>query len=224
MAITYGNELMKVSLLALTAAAGLALAGAANAQNFEGPSKGSIVLDVRATVVDPQDGDAILTAANADTGLDAKVGSYTTPTLGIRYFLTDNVAAELILGTSQHKINATTTPVGKTWVLPPTLTLQYNFNPQGRVNPYVGAGVGYMLFYSTSDATGFANTDVEDGFSAVLQAGADVALTGRWSLNADVKKIFYSGTATTTMLPATALHSDVQLDPWVFSLGVGYRF
>ncbi|MFO1015713.1 MAG: OmpW family outer membrane protein [Caulobacteraceae bacterium] len=215
---------MKVSHFALALAAGLAMAGAASAQDFEGPSKGSIVLDVRATVVDPEAGDPILTAANVDTTLDANVGTSTIPSLGIRYFVTDNIAAELILGTSRHTIDATTIPVATTWVLPPTLTLQYNFNPKGRVNPYVGAGVGYMMFYSTKDKTGFANTNVEDGFSTVLQAGVDVATTGRWSLNADVKKVFYSGTATTTQLPATALHSDVKLDPWVVSLGIGYRF
>jgi len=220
MAITYGNELMKVSLLALTAAAGLALAGAANAQNFEGPSKGSIVLDVRATIVDPQDGDPILTAANVDTGLDAKVGSYTTPTLGIRYFLTDNVAAELILGTSQHKINATTTPVGKTWVLPPTLTVQYHFMPNDTaIRPYVGAGVNYTNF-SSVNLPGDLNVK-RSSFGWALQAGMDIPLNKQWSLNVDVKKVQIKAEVEDS---TGAGLGSLKVDPLLIGVGLGYRF
>ena len=219
---------MRVSLFALALAAGFAASGAALAQDFTPLRAGHFNVDVRATVVAPDAGDPLLTSANVDTGLDADVGNSTIPSLGIRYFFTDHISAELILGTSRHTIRATNSTtnleVARTWVLPPTATLQYNFNPHGRVNPYVGAGVNYMLFYSTKDSTGFANTNVEDGFGYALQVGADVALQGNWSLNVDVKRIFFRTDATTTLLPGTALHSRVSLDPWVASVGFGYRF
>ncbi|MFP3480474.1 OmpW family outer membrane protein, partial [Burkholderia sp. SIMBA_057] len=82
-------------------------------------------------------------------------------------------------------------------LLPPTLTAQYHFFPKERVSPYVGAGINYTLFYR-EDAANKANgiglritdTDYENRFGWALQAGVDVALTGNWSLNLDVKKIF----------------------------------
>lgn len=221
---------MKASVLALVLAAGLGVAGAAAAQDYTPMQAGHVTLDVRATVVDPTAGNPILDSTNTQVaGLNAEVNSNTIPSLGIRYFFTDNVSGELILGTSRHSIHAvnstgTNLDVGRTWVLPPTATVQYNFNPHGRINPYVGAGVNYMLFYSERNGPSFANTHVRNGFGWALQAGADVAVGGRWSLNVDLKKIFFRTTATTTLLPGTALHSRVRLDPWVPSVGIGYRF
>lgn len=215
---------MTVSRFALALAAGLVLAGAAQAQEFQPKEKGTVMLNVRVTDVDPKAGNDLLTAANVDTGLNAEVSSDTMPTIGLSYFLTDNIAIEAIAGTTKHKITASGIPVADTWVLPPVVSLQYHFNPKGRFSPYVGAGLNYMLFYNTSDKTGFKNTKVDDGFGYSLQAGADVALKGPWSLNVDVKKVYFNTTATTTLAPATKLHSSVDLDPWVVSLGFGYKF
>lgn len=220
---------MTVSRYALALAAGLALAGAANvtgamADDFQPLAKGTVLVNFRLTDVDPKAGNDILTATNVDTGLNAEVSSDVMPTLGVSYFLTDNISIEAIAGTTKHKITASGLPVADTWVLPPVVTLQYHFNPQGRVSPYVGAGVNYMLFYGTKDKTGFKDTKVDDGFGYALQAGADIAIKGPWSLNIDVKKVYFQTDATTTLKPATKLHSSVDLDPWVVSLGFGYRF
>ena len=35
---------------------------------------------------------------------------------------------------------------GETDLLPPTLSVQYHFNPNGRARPYIGAGLNYTLF------------------------------------------------------------------------------
>ncbi|MDQ0463550.1 outer membrane protein [Caulobacter ginsengisoli] len=220
---------MTVSRYALALLAGLAMAGAALpstvlAEDFQPKEKGTLMLNVRLTDVDPKAGNDILTAANVDTGLNAEVSSSVMPTIGLTYFMTDNLALEVIAGTTKHKISASGLPVADTWVLPPVVALQYHFNPKGRVSPYVGAGVNYMLFYGTEDKTGFKSTKVDNGFGYALQAGADVAIKGPWSLNVDVKKIYFETDATTTLKPATKLHSKVDLDPWVLSVGFGYRF
>jgi len=110
--------------------------------------------------------------------------------------------------------------VYETWVLPPVLTLQYHFNPKGRVSPYVGAGVNYMMFYAGSDKNGF-NVNLDDGFGLALQVGVDYAVSGKYSLNADEKKIFFD---TDADINNGALKSTVDLNPWVVSVGDGYKF
>jgi outer membrane protein len=48
-----------------------------------------------------------------------------------------------------------------------------------------------------------------------------VAITGPWTLNVDVKKVWFGTTAT---INGGALTSDVNLDPLVVSVGFGRKF
>lgn len=209
-------------VLALGAA--LAIAGAASAQDFQPKHKGLLMVNTRITDVAPDAGDAILTAAGAPTGLHADVKEDVMPTLGIAYFLTDNVAVDLTLGTTKHSVKAvgpgTNVKVHDTWVLPPVVALQYHFAPAAKVSPYVGAGLNYMIFYGGKDKNGFT-VKLKDGAGFALQAGTDFALKDRWSVNLDVKKVFFSTRAT---INGGALTSKVKLDPWVVSAGLGYKF
>jgi outer membrane protein len=212
------------SALAL-AAVGLFAVSTAQAQEaFVPKAKGTWMLNVRATDVNPDASDPIVTAAGAATGLRAKVSDDVMPTIGLSYFVTDKIAVEVIAGTTQHTVKAvgagTDVAVHKTWVLPPVVSVQYHPYPTARFSPYVGAGLNYMLFYSDKDKNGF-KVKLDDGFGYALQAGADVALTGRYSLNVDVKKIWFE---TDASINDGALKSKVNLDPWVVSAGVGYRF
>ncbi|MBL8770920.1 MAG: outer membrane beta-barrel protein [Phenylobacterium sp.] len=216
---------MKAKLLVAAALTGaLAAAGAAQAQDFQPKEKGTIILNVRITQVDPAGTDPLTTLAGAATGLRTEADYDVMPTLGLTYFLTDNVAVEAIAGTTHHAVRAkggaTNIKVKETWVLPPVVALQYHFAPKGRISPYVGAGVNYMIFYGGDNKNGFA-FKVKDGFGTALQAGVDVAANDKWQLNFDVKKIFFDTTATDR---AKGLKSKISLDPWVFSAGAGYRF
>lgn len=214
----------KQMTLAAVAAAVLAAAGAAQAQDFKPKAKGDIVLNVRITEVAPQGSDPITTLAGAGTGLRAKASYDVMPTVGLTYFLTDHVAVEAIAGTTQHTVRAkggaTNVKVKDTWVLPPVVTLQYHFAPTAKVSPYVGAGVNYMLFYGGDNKNGF-NLKIDDGFGTALQAGVDVATKGPWTVNLDVKKVFFE---TDAVDRTTGLKTKVTLDPWVASAGFGYRF
>ncbi|MBS0363915.1 MAG: outer membrane beta-barrel protein [Proteobacteria bacterium] len=205
-------------------AAALALAGAAYADDIVPKAAGTIVLDVRASDVGPVTDSAITTSTGGATGLKAKASDSVMPTLGVTYFFTPNWAVEAIAGTTQHTIKAvggtTNVEVKDTWVLPPVVALQYHFAPAARFSPYVGAGVNYMLFYSGKDKNGF-KLKIDDGFGAALQGGFDYAMGGPWSLNADLKKIFFHTKASDAK---NGLRTNVNLDPWVASLGVGYRF
>lgn len=220
---------MKTFVALTGAAAALALAGTAQAQTFwdadPGPvGKGTLIVAARATGVLTDADDAIVTATGASSGLNVDVSSDHMPTLGFTYFLTDHVAVEAILGATRHEVRArgpgTDVAVHETWVLPPVVTLQYRPTPNARISPYVGAGVNYMLFFGGDDRNGF-DVDLDDGFGLALQAGADVALQGPWSLNIDAKKVFFD---TDAAINGGALRSNVDLDPWVVSIGIARRF
>lgn len=210
--------------LALTAIAGLSAAPALAAEPVTPKAKGDIVLNVRLTDVAPDAGNPILTAVGAATGLKADVKDDIKPTIGLSYFLTDKLAVEVIAGTTQHTVKAvgpgTDVAVHKTWVLPPVVSLQYHPLPGARFSPYVGAGLNYMLFYSGKDKNGFT-VDLKDGVGYALQAGADIPINAAYSLNLDVKKIWFD---TDAKINGGALKSKVKLDPMVVSVGFGRRF
>lgn len=212
------------SLLISAAATTLLFAGAAQAQDFTPNAKGDLIVHVRVTQVAPDKDAAIVTAAGAASGLKAHVTNDVKPTLGFTYFLTDKVAVEAILGTTQHDIRAqgpgTDVLTHKTWVVPPVVTLQYHPLPNARVSPYVGAGLNYMLFYSGKNKNGF-NVKVDDGFGYALQAGVNVKLKNSWLINADVKKVYFD---TDAKINGGALKAKVNLDPLVSSIGISRQF
>ncbi|MEL6360328.1 MAG: OmpW family protein [Pseudomonadota bacterium] len=156
------------------------------------------------------------------------------PELDFTYFLTDNIGAELILATSPHDLVGEGTlaglgEIGDVMALPPTLTLQYHFNPNGKFRPYAGVGVNYTIFYSEDasdsliNAVGPTTLDVDDSVGVSFQVGADIELTERWFLNADVKYIQIDTTAT--LNSGGAINTvDVDLDPIVAGVGIGLRF
>lgn len=149
------------------------------------------------------------------------------PEFDISYFFTDHIAAELILATSPHDLKLKGSSLGDvdlgdTWVLPPTLTLQYHFAPERAFSPYVGAGINYTLPYA-EEAAGGTVTDLEaDGsFGYALQAGADYWLDDHWGLNVDVKKVWVDVDASVNN---GAIKGEVELNPWILGAGISYRF
>lgn len=148
------------------------------------------------------------------------------PELDITYYFTDNLAAELILGTTRANIRGSDSvaglgTVGRTWLLPPTLTLQYHFTDFGAFKPYVGAGVNYTIFYSQKGIGALTDIKVRNRFGFALQAGFDYMLDEHWGFNLDVKKLYlrpeWSGNGG-------SLTGKAKLDPWLVGTGVTYRF
>ncbi|ALG72488.1 membrane protein [Azospirillum thiophilum] len=229
--------LSRAAAALLATSALVAIASPSLAQDFKGKSAGDIVVRARGLAVLPQEKGTLNNSALGDIG-SAKVGNDYIPEVDFSYFFTDNIAAELIAGTSRHKVHGNLASalgggieVGKVSLLPPTLTVQYHFMPKERISPYVGAGINYTLFYNEDAANnpnpaGLSITDVEykNRFGWALQAGVDVALTGNWSLNVDVKKIFLKTDVTATVNGALPVTSKVTLDPWLVGVGIGYRF
>lgn len=218
---------MKRTLALALSASCLLMAGAAQAQSadaWQPPRAGDWIVTGRITSVAPTTDDIITNAAGVDSGLKVDVSDDLMPTLGFTYFFTDHIAVEAILGTTRHEIRAqggmTDVAVHETWVLPPVVTVQYRPLTEGRFSPYVGAGVNGMLFYGGDDKNGFT-VDLDNGLGYAVQAGADIGIQGPWSLNVDVKKVWFN---TDANINGGALKSDVDLDPWVVSIGIGRTF
>jgi outer membrane protein len=150
---------------------------------------------------------------------------------------TDNIGAELLLDlTSGHDVSssgalATIAPgtIIETRALPPSLLLQYHFMPKAKFKPYVGAGLNYTKFIRTKargtgeSVLGMSGVELDDSFGIVVQVGADYQLNDRWYMNVDLKYIDMSTTATANSLLGP-VRVDVDINPVVVGVGLGYRF
>ncbi|MEQ8405051.1 MAG: OmpW family protein [Oceanicaulis sp.] len=212
---------MKTALF--TAAAAMTMLG------FAAPAQadaGDWLFRVRAINVTP-DESATITPIGGDVDIDFSV----VPEFDITYFLTDKVAAELILGVTPHDVEAVGTALGdvdlgEVTLLPPTLTLQYHFNPEGQVRPYVGAGLNYTVFFNEDLPGGspLASIDYDPSVGGALQAGVDYAINERWFVNLDVKKVWINTDVTIDAGGLGIVEADVDINPVIFGVGVGWRY
>ena len=148
------------------------------------------------------------------------VENKTIPEIDISYFITPNIAAELVLTYPQiMNVSLDGANIGSFKALPPTLSMQYHFAPTGQFDPYLGAGVNYTNISSVNLLNGAAGLD-HNSVGLSLQAGVDYKLDKNWSLNLDVKKI----QIRSDVMIGGAKASAVQLDPLLVGLGVGYRY
>lgn len=178
----------------------------------------------RALIVHPQP-DADLTAGGAAiAGADVDISTSVVPELDISYFFTPNIAAELILGVTPHRVKGTGSidgvRIGDAWLLPPTLMVQYHFTEFGMIKPYVGAGINYTFFFDEKAKGGFNKFDLEDTIGFALQAGVDIMIDKHWGINLDVKKIFLEPDVSVN---SGAIRGKVKIDPWLIGAGITYR-
>lgn len=167
---------------------------------------------VRALHLDPANKDDI---AGADVSIDSK----TFPEVDISYFFSPNLAAELVLTYPQKQdVMLDGAKIGTLKHLPPTLTLQYHFIPEGAVRPYVGAGINYTHFSSVDLPAGLDIDNNSWGFA--VQAGLDVPIGKNMVLNFDVKKVQIR---TDVSSGGTKL-GEFRVDPLLVGIGLGWRF
>lgn len=157
----------------------------------------------------------------SSSALNLDVDTRTTLELDFSYFLTNNLALELILATKKHEVTAGGTPVGTVKHLPPTLTLQYHFMPDGAFRPYVGAGLNYTRFYDVNLGGGALTVD-SSSWGGAIQAGVDIPINKTFFLNVDVKKIWMDTDVKVVATGATA--ANLKINPVILGVGVGMKF
>ena len=230
------KKVLSVALVAALAGGSLAV---------QAHEKGDMIIRFGATTVEPDaDSDAInlpgVPTLRADVDDDTQLGIIPA------WMITDKIGLELLAATPfEHDISVggdgVNLDAGSTKHLPPTLSVQWY--PRGAKDgwqPYVGLGVNYTTFFSektSSDldavlgdvlgATG-SDLDLDDSFGLSVSAGVDIPLGENWSLNAGVWYIDIDTTAEVTAKfedgSRAKVKFDVDIDPWVYNVGIAYRF
>jgi len=233
--------------LTITLALVSALAGAV-AQAYD---QGDWVLRVGATTVAPDTNSGTI---NLPDGLTAKADVDNDTQLGIipAYMMTDNFGFELLAATpfkhdieakGQGAISGTNLDAGTTKQLPPTLMFQYY--PRGGSpgwQPYLGAGLNYTQFFDekvdnelintlgalTDGVVDDADLSLDQSFGVAFQAGVDVPFSDHWAFNACVWYLDIDSKAKLTPkfqgMPLERVDFNVHIDPWVYNVGIAYRF
>jgi outer membrane protein len=115
--------------------------------------------------------------------------------------------------------------------LPPTVSLQYfPMDADSKIQPYIGFGLNYTTFFQedlggeVEDALGGGDMELDDSFGASFQLGVDYQISENWVLNAAVWKMDIDTDAKITDNNGNVYKTDVDIDPMVYMLSVGYKF
>ncbi len=146
----------------------------------------------------------------------------------------------MILGTTKHKVNTTgsnltaiggspssNVDLGSVWLLPPTLTAQYHFLPDGAIKPYVGAGINYTIFYSVNAGQTVKNVKYDNAFGFATQLGIDFKLSEKYFVNLDAKYILLKtdvNVDASNLAPNLSIPAKVDINPFLLGFGVGMKF
>jgi len=230
------KSMLSASLVALALAAPLAHA-------FEA---GDILLRAGAITVNPEADSSSVKVdqgplAGADLGGKATLSSDTQLGLNFAYMLTNHLGIELLAATPfEHDVklkgtalSAANGKLGTLKHLPPTLSLvYYPLDPKSAFQPYVGGGINYTYIYdehvgSQAQSAGFSNFKAENSWGLAWQVGADYMLTDNIMINAQVRYIDIDTRATVennSIAPGTRARVDVDVDPFIYMVGLGYKF
>jgi len=194
---------------------------------------------VRARVIDvsPNDDSGPIVIGGAPVGgSGVSVDDGATLDIDLNWMVSANWGVELLLDlSSKHTVSATGSlgalgDIVELRTLPPALLLQYHFNPKGQVQPYAGVGINYTYFFDAKATDslkaalgGVSDVSLDGSFGIAGQVGADFMLGNGWFLNLDLKYVDINTTADISS-GAGPVSVDVDVNPWVYGVGVGRSF
>ena len=210
------KSLLTASLLALAVAAPMAHA-------FEA---GDIIVRAGAITVDPQEDSSELKVGGADVaGTKATLDSDTQLGLNFAYMITNNIGIELLAATPfSHDVSLNGAKAGSFKHLPPTVSLQHYFNADGKVSPFVGAGLNYTWTFSEDSTNGGpisgADLSIGNSFGFAGQLGLRFSASKDWDVVVDARYIDISADVSVNGTNV----GEATVDPMVYSIMVGKRF
>ena len=225
----------------------LALLSTLSVSAFADYKAGDIVVRGGATNIDPNSNKAgvYVEALGGNTPLSLSVDDNTQLGLNFVYFYDNNWAVEVLAATpythdiSIHdpqgisegvfNVNVDGAQLAETTHLPPTISALYYFDTASNFKPYVGVGVNYTIFFeeefkSAPKSLGFNDLELDSSFGLSAQVGADYLLNDQWHVNASIRYIDIDTEASFKIGDAIKGSADVEVDPMVFSLMLGYKF
>lgn len=164
-------------------------------------------------------------AGGALTNVEASSEIGFTPS--VEYFFNENISAELLLATPfDHNVKASGEKIASFKHLPPTITAKYNFTNSSRFTPYVGLGATIVLPWDEQVAIDGAKLNADVGYGVAGQVGFNYqpVENDNWGVFADVR---YADVKTELSLTQDGVKSeigDLEVNPWVYTVGLSYKF
>ncbi len=153
----------------------------------------------------------------------ATIDSNTQLGLSFGYHINPNVAIEVLAATPfKHEVALDGTTVAEFKHLPPTFSVQYYFNPEGKVSPFVGAGLNYTLTFSEKEKAPLAGNNISIGnsFGLAAQAGLRFQVSESWDMTVDAR---WMDIDADVKLNGADIGT-ANVDPMVYSVMFGKRF
>ncbi len=187
-----------------------------------------------ATWVDPS-GDSVFDADGID---DARVEFDSAQGFGVavNVFFSNRVSAEFAASVVESDVAfRSDNPLfpfltgGELEMIPITATLQFHFNPTGRIDPYVGVGAAYVLFDRVNDLGDVGGIDVDeidfdDDVGLVVNAGLTFDITPNFAIYLDGKYVPVSTSATARFATGPGTATEIDINPLILSAGIGFQF
>lgn len=217
---------------------GSLLMGATAAMAYQ---PGDFIVRAGAANVDPNDdSDALKLNGATLAGTEAEVDDDTQLGITFTYMINEHWGVGLLAATPfEHDIDADLTGIGagkvdagSTKHLPPTLTLQYfPMASDSKFQPYIGAGINYTNFFQEDLGSELENTlgskgslELDDSWGVAFQVGMDYQLNEHWLVNASIWYLDIDTDAKIKLDNGAVIKTDVEIDPMVYMVGIGYKF
>jgi len=189
--------------------------------------KGDFVVRAGASYVDPDSNGLTIDGSNLAADSAASL------TFNIEYLFAESWGVELLAAVPfKHDLQVDGSTIGETSQLPPTLSIKWHPSI-GMIAPYIGVGVNWTIFFNEKLDGGEDVLALDDSFGLAGQVGFDWVFANNWLVNVDVRYIQIETDATVGGETAFILSNGatyavdagtVDINPWVYTLNVGYKF
>jgi len=200
---------------------------------------GDFVVRGGLTHVNPDSEHSSVLLGNTDSTMTLTANDSTQLGINFLYFYTNNIAIELLAATPfEHDVtihdknavlNVDGIKLADAKQLPPTLSVLYYFDTQSAFKPYAGIGVNYTIFFDEQfeeapKELGLSNLALDSSLGLSLQLGMDYLLSNNLHINFSARYIDIATEATFDVAGDSIGKADIDIDPMVYSLMLGYKF